>query len=139
MNTLILSIDPGREKYGLALLDLNGRVLIQTILPLEKLTVSIADHVKRCSHLKMVIGNSTGRESVIRIARQLGIEYEVIDERHSSEEARRLYFQAHPPRGLKKILPRGFLIPSVAYDDWSAVIIGRRYLANLVSDGDSHG
>jgi len=44
----------------------------------------------------------------------------------------------NPPRGLKKLLPKGFLVPSVAIDDWSAVIIGQRYLFHNKSDGDDH-
>jgi RNase H-fold protein (predicted Holliday junction resolvase) len=136
MNTFILSIDPGKEKYGVALLDHAGCVLTHTILSLEKLSETIADLVKKYPQLKMVIGNSTGRNQVLQIARQMHLEYEIVDESHSTEEARKLYFEAHPPRWLKKILPLSMLVPPVAYDDWSAVVIGRRYLVKLHSEGD---
>ncbi len=138
MGTVILSIDPGTEKCGIALLNLKGEVLNQLILPFNELEPFIKKITEMHSPMKVAIGNSTGCKRVIQIMNQMKINYEIIEERYSSLEARQLYFKMHPPRGLKKLLPKGFWVPSVAIDDWSAVIIGQRYLAHFNLDGDNH-
>lgn len=138
MEKVILSIDPGTEKCGIALLDRKGGVIHQAILPIDELEPSINKISKMYSPLKVIIGNSTGRKRVVQIMKKMKIDYETIEERQSTLEARKLYFKINPPRGLKKLLPKGFLVPSVAIDDWSAVIIGQRYLSHYTLDGDNH-
>ena len=138
MSTVILSIDPGTEKCGVALLDRNGNTLSQAILQLEDLETYIRETVGKYIQFKTVIGNSTGLERIIQILKPMKIKYDIIDEQQSSLEARKLYFKNHPPRGLKRLLPKGLLIPPVAIDDWSAVVIGHRYLAHLVRESEDH-
>ncbi|QPM69505.1 Holliday junction resolvase RuvX [Atribacter laminatus] len=138
MDKVILSIDPGTEKCGIALLDQKGGVIHQAILPVDELEPSINKLSKTYSPLKVIIGNSTGRKKVVQLMKKMKMNYEFIEERLSTLEARKLYFKMNPPRGLKKLLPKGFLVPSVAIDDWSAVIIGQRYLFHNKSDGDDH-
>ncbi len=88
--------------------------------------------------MKVIIGNSTGRKRVVQIIKKMKLDFETFEERQSTLEARKLYFKMNPPRGLKKLLPKGLLFPPVAIDDWSAVIIGQRYLSHYPLDGDNH-
>ena len=138
MEKVILSIDPGTEKCGIALLDRKGGVIHQAILPVDELEPSINKISKAYWPIKVIIGNSTGRKRVVQLMKKMKIDYVIIEEKHSTLEARKLYFKMNPPRGLKKLLPKGFLVPSVAIDDWSAVIGGHRYLSHFKSDGDNH-
>ena len=138
MEKVILSIDPGTEKCGIALLNQKGGVIHQTILAIDELEPSLNKISKMYSPLKVIIGNSTGRKKVIQIMKKMKIDYVTIEERQSTLEARKLYFKMNPPRGLKRFLPKGLLFPSVAIDDWSAVILGQRYLSQYPLDGDKH-
>jgi len=70
----------------------------------------------------------------MKILEKMNLSFTLVDEHNSSEEARKLYFQAHPPRGWRKIVPLSFLYPDEAFDDWQAVVIGRRYLNQRKSE-----
>jgi len=87
MGTVILSIDPGTEKCGIALLNLKGEVLNQLILPFNELEPFIKKITEMHSPMKVAIGNSTGCKRVIQIMNQMKINYEIIEERYSSLEA----------------------------------------------------
>jgi hypothetical protein len=39
-----------------------------------------------------------------------------------------LYWQENPPKGLKKLIPLGMLVPPVPLDAYAAVILVRRFL-----------
>ncbi|MBR4847297.1 MAG: pre-16S rRNA-processing nuclease YqgF, partial [Phascolarctobacterium sp.] len=52
----------------------------------------------------------------------------VVEEAHSTEEARTLYWQENQPKGLKKLIPLGLLVPPVPLDAYAAVILVRRFL-----------
>ena len=52
----------------------------------------------------------------------------VVEEAHSTEEARTLYWQENPPKGLKKLIPLGLLVPPIPLDAYAAVILVRRFL-----------
>jgi hypothetical protein len=54
-----------------------------------------------------------------------------VDEKNSTLEARPLYWQEYPRRGLLRLLPISLLAPPVAIDDFAAVVLGRRFLASL--------
>lgn len=125
---VILSIDPGKEKVGMAVLSSRGEVRFRKILSEEKLEKEIHILKEKYGPLQVVVGNSTGSEKVLRILEKMNLPFTLVDERNSSEEARKLYFQAHPPRGWRKIVPLSFLYPDRAFDDWQAVVIGRRYI-----------
>jgi hypothetical protein len=52
----------------------------------------------------------------------------VVDERETTLRARARYFQAHPPRGWKRLVPRGMLLPPCPIDDFAALLIAERFL-----------
>ena len=77
-----------------------------------------------------MLGNGTNSrnigESVKRVLPDVMVA--VVEEAHSTEEARALYWQENPPKGLKKLIPLGMLVPPVLLDAYSAVILVRRFL-----------
>jgi RNase H-fold protein (predicted Holliday junction resolvase) len=58
-----------------------------------------------------------------------------VDERETTLRARSLYFADHPPRGWRRLIPLGMQMPPRPIDDYAAVLIARRYLA----DEGNHG
>lgn len=125
-----LAIDPGREKVGMAVLSGDGKIKWMEIVSVTDLRQEIQRLQSRFSFQKVVMGGSTGKDKIVGILRELNLEVMLVDERYSSEEARELYFRERFPSFWRRILPLSFLFPRHPYDDWQAVVIGRRYLQN---------
>ncbi|MEN3185397.1 MAG: hypothetical protein ABDK94_01990 [Atribacterota bacterium] len=125
-----LAVDPGKEKVGMAVLSEEGKIKWMGIVSVTGFQREIEGLRSRFSFQKAVLGASTGKERIIKILQELGLEIMLVDERYSSEEARELYFKESFPSFWRKILPLSFLFPRRPYDDWQAVVIGRRYLKN---------
>ena len=80
----------------------------------------------------LVCGNGTNHKAVGTIVKQVAEEqgkiFTFVNEKYTTEEARRRYFEVHPPTGWRKLVPKGMLYPPVPVDDITAWIIGERWL-----------
>lgn len=125
----VLAVDPGREKVGLARVGMDGAILWRSIAPrsqLERVLAELAVHAPDT----VVIGDGTDSKEGRRIVeRAFGAEkVKQVDERHSTFEARALYFADNPPTGIWRLVPLSMQKPAVALDDYAAVVLARRYL-----------
>ncbi|MGQ9474051.1 MAG: hypothetical protein ACUVQZ_05165 [Candidatus Caldatribacteriaceae bacterium] len=132
-----LAIDPGREKVGMAVLSSEGKVQWMGIVSLVDLERKIQGLASHFSFQEVVIGDSTGKEEVIEVVERLRYRIALVDEKHSSEEARTLYFQERFSFFWRKILPLSLFFPRHPYDDWQAVVIGLRRLQ--IREGETLG
>lgn len=57
----------------------------------------------------------------------------LVDERHTSLEARDRYLQLSTPKGWQRLLPKGLRQPDKPVDDIVAMILIERYLAKLIT------
>ena len=130
MTKLYLGIDPGRSKTGLALVDGAGKIVKLHIAESQNIDNEIVEFIKNSCPVHIVLGNGTNSrnigESVKRVLPDVMVA--VVEEAHSTEEARVLYWQENPPKGLKKLIPLGMLVPPVPLDAYAAVILVRRFL-----------
>lgn len=130
MTKLYLGIDPGRSKTGLALVDGAGKIVKLHIAESQNIDNEIVEFIKNSCPVHIVLGNGTNSrnigESVKRVLNDVMVT--VVVEAHSTEEARTLYWQENPPKGLKKLIPLGMLVPPVPLDAYAAVILVRRFL-----------
>lgn len=130
MTKLYLGIDPGRSKTGLALVDGAGKIVKLHIAESQNIDNEIVEFIKNSCPVQIVLGNGTNSrnigESVKRVLPDVMVA--VVEEAHSTEEARALYWQENPPKGLKKLIPLGMLVPPVPLDAYAAVILVRRFL-----------
>ncbi len=130
MTKLYLGIDPGRSKTGLALVDGAGKIVKLHIAESQNIDNEIVEFIKNSCPVQIVLGNGTNSrnigESVKRVLPDVMVT--VVEEAHSTEEARALYWQENPPKGLKKLIPLGMLVPPVPLDTYAAVILVRRFL-----------
>lgn len=130
MTKLYLGIDPGRSKTGLALVDGAGKIVKLHIAESQNIDNEIVEFIKNSCPVQIVLGNGTNSrnigESVKRVLNDVMVT--VVEEAHSTEEARTLYWQENPPKGLKKLIPLGMLVPPVPLDAYAAVILVRRFL-----------
>lgn len=130
MTKLYLGIDPGRSKTGLALVNGAGKIVKLHIAESQNIDNEIVEFIKNSCPVQIVLGNGTNSrnigESVKRVLPDVMVT--VVEEAHSTEEARSLYWQENPPKGLKKLIPLGMLVPPVPLDAYAAVILVRRFL-----------
>jgi len=126
----VLGIDPGREKCGLAVVDEQG-VLIRQVAARGEYLRLVADWVHKYGVEQIVIGDGTGSNQVRQeLKRSLpDLEIAEVDERFTTEEARRLYWVEHPPKGWRRLIPVGMQVPPEPYDDYVAVILAQRFFA----------
>ena len=127
---MILGVDPGRSKTGLALVTGTGE-LVKTQVALmtdfaEELQVFLAD----VAIDTIVLGNGTTSQAMTDTLKRLlpGLAINVVEESYSTEEARKLYWELHPPRGLKRLLPLGLQVPPENLDGLAAVVLVRRFV-----------
>ena len=130
MTKLYLGIDPGRSKTGLALVDGVGRIAKLHIAESQNIDNEIVEFIKNSCPVQIVLGNGTNSRNICEVVQKVlpDVLVTVVEEAHSTEEARTLYWQENPPKGLKKLIPLGLLVPPVPLDAYAAVILVRRFL-----------
>lgn len=129
----VAALDPGRDKCGLALLSGEGGILLQKVIATEALEREVEDAIARYGAGVILLGNgTTSGAAETRIRRALpDLPLLVVDEYRTTEQARKEYWKAHPPKGLWRLLPTGMRVPDVPVDDFVAVILARRYLGEV--------
>lgn len=126
----MLGIDPGTRKVGFALIDGTDSPAIERgIEPLETLVERIHGLVAAHPIDAVALGSGTNVSLLARMLEPLGVPVHVIDETDTTYRARALYFSEHPPRGWRRFLPLGLQVPPGPIDDYAAMLIARRYLA----------
>ena len=126
-----LGIDPGRSKTGLALVDETGTILALHIAPTENIEAELRSFAGSEKLSVIIMGNGTNNKAIGRAVRDVfpQADLELVGEAHSTEEARSLYWQEQPPKGWRRLLPLGLLVPPEPLDAYAAVVQVRRWLA----------
>lgn len=137
MNKL-LGIDPGRGKTGLALVAADGAILKLAVVPTENLAVEIPAFVEGEEPTAIVMGDGTNSAAVRKIveAEFSLLSVHIINEAHSTEEARNLYWDSNPPVGWRRLVPLGMLVPTEPLDAYAAVVLVRRFLAGVTAESE---
>lgn len=125
---MIIAIDPGKDKCGIALLDETGKVLEKEILPRQEILPKVLRVVSQYPASSLVVGQSSNGYQIKEEIEKLKLKISLVEETNSTLEARDLYWQENPPRGLWKIVPVSLRFPPVPIDDYAAVILGKRFL-----------
>jgi RNase H-fold protein (predicted Holliday junction resolvase) len=76
----------------------------------------------------IVVGRGTNAAVVAQAVEPLGLPIRFVDEYETTLRARARYFHDHPPRGWRRLVPRGMLLPDRPVDDYAALLIAERYL-----------
>ncbi|MGM9569555.1 MAG: pre-16S rRNA-processing nuclease YqgF [Phascolarctobacterium sp.] len=125
-----LGIDPGRRKTGLALVDAAGQIVALHIAMTEDIEAELQRFVGSQALAGIVMGNGTNNKAIGAAVSKVfpNIALVLVGEAHSTEEARRLYWQVNPPTGWRKLVPLGLLVPDEPLDAYAAVVQVRRWL-----------
>ena len=144
---VVMAIDPGRCKCGVAVLQRTERptdsnslptsapvkrfdVLHQQVAATSDIDKVISELAARYSPGRIIVGDGTTSSQVADAARKLQrAPVELVDESFSSLLARKRYFKENPPRGLRRLIPTSLQTPPRPYDDYVALILAERYLS----------
>ena len=133
---MILALDPGRDKVGLALVDEEGQQVKLKMLVREEFAEEVFEILKNRDVEAVVLGNGTySRELMEELKKQLkdlsqeNLKLGLVDEKGSTSEARKLYREDNPGSQLKKLLLQVMdWKPAVPLDHYAALVLAKRYL-----------
>ncbi|MEN6521318.1 MAG: hypothetical protein ABFD46_09240 [Armatimonadota bacterium] len=131
--TTVLAIDPGRSKCGIAVVSRADGILHRAVVAPDDLPGTVTSLVIRFSPEVIVIGSGTGSQAAISSLGDLEAPVRVVDETHSTEEARKRYFKDNPLRGWRKYVPIGLQTPPQPYDDYAAVVLAEGFLEGYLT------
>ena len=125
---MFMGIDPGRDKCGVAILNSAGEIKFQRVIPTEELDTVIKNLATEFEIEKVILGDGTTHKAAAQKISSAGLTFELVDEKHTTEEARREYWIKNPPRGWRKFLPTSMQVPPEPVDAIVAEILVRRFL-----------
>jgi RNase H-fold protein (predicted Holliday junction resolvase) len=137
-NRYILGIDPGNYKIGIAILDTkNNTIIYKNIIKIFNFLDVIQTMINEYEIIKIVLGNGTGYKKILFLINSLNspqnfsknLSVEIINEHNTTFQARKLYVN-EAKNWLAKLIRfiKSFFID---IDDYSAIVILQKYLANL--------
>lgn len=129
----ILGFDPGRHKCGVAIVGVDRSLYYHEVVSAD----DVVDHIESLRQTYpislIVMGDQTGsklwKQELARLKE--GPNVILVDERHSSLEARDRYWEMFPPTGLNRILPQSMRSIPRPIDDIVAILLIERYLNKL--------
>lgn len=131
---MIFSIDPGSEKTGIAVIRQDGTLVEKHIIPTAALLSVLQDKTQQYTIAHIVMGDGTNHKPLqVQVeqwlqSNRVPIDFSLVNEKFTTVEGRRLYFQYTPLRGWRRFIPRAWQYPPAPVDDFVAWIIGKRYL-----------
>lgn len=126
----IAAIDPGRYKFGFAVCDEAGKFVFGAVIKTEDrdlfLDALVSEDIKNIK--KFLLGLGTSHKIFAAGLAARGIDFSLCDEKNTTIEARKLYFELHPPKGILKLIPISLRTPPCDIDDLAAwALIKRNY------------
>lgn len=125
---MIVGIDPGRDKCGVAVLTANGEIIFEQVIMTADLETALKNLVAQYNLELAILGNGTTHKAAEKILRDAGLNVKIVDEKHTTEEARREYWKKNPPKGWRKFLPTSMQVPPEPVDGIVAEILVKRHL-----------
>lgn len=147
---MLLGIDPGKDKIGWVLTDSCGDLFLSGITKKEEfpffweflkrwewrrmspwVQVQGKDISQDRGELVVVVGNGTMCRDILDFLEGVGIQshqIHIVEERGSTLEARNVFWDTYPPKGLWRLIPVSLRTPYRDIDDLAAFVIVRRFL-----------
>ena len=120
----LISIDPGRCKCGLVLVDLNQKTVDEAVvINSEFLPKYVKTLITNETISKVIIGNGTTSRQNIEKLDFINNDLIIVEEKNTTFRAKQRYFELFPIRGLKTLLPKEIFIMNKNLDAVSALII----------------
>ena len=128
---MYMGIDPGRDKCGVAVLSSSGEIKFQRVVATEDLDGVIKNLAAQFKINFVILGDGTTHKAAAQKISAAGLSFKLVDEKHTTEEARREFWKKNPPRGWRKFLPTSMQVPPEPVDAIVAEILVKRFLNTL--------
>ena len=124
----LISIDPGKCKCGLVLVDVNKKKVDQAIVLDTEFLPKYVKNLKSVENIsKVIIGNGTTSKENIQKLEFIKKDLIIYEEKNTTYRAKKRFFELFPLRGLQILLPKEFFIMNKNLDAVSALIIVEDY------------
>ena len=124
----MISIDPGKCKWGLVLVDLPKKKVDQAIVLNTEFLPNYVKNLNGSENIsKVIIGNGTTSRQNIEKLDFIRNDLIIVEEKNTTLRAKKRYFEIFPTRGLKSFLPKEIFIMNKNLDALSALIILEDY------------
>ena len=124
----LISIDPGRFKCGLVLVDIKEKKVYKAIILRSEFLEEYVKNLKTVENIsKVFIGNGTSSKENIEKLEFIKKDLIICQEKNSTYRAKARYFELFPISGFKKLIPREFFIINKNLDAIAALIILEDY------------
>ena len=124
----LISIDPGKYKCGLVLVDIKKQKINQAIVLNTELLPKYVKTLKSVENIsKVIMGNGTTSKENIDKLKFIKKDLILFEEKNTTYRAKKRFFELFPIRGLKNILPKELFIINKNLDAVSALIILEDY------------
>tara|TARA_B100000401_G_C52792124_1_gene713957 strand:- start:1176 stop:1616 length:441 start_codon:yes stop_codon:yes gene_type:complete len=119
-----ISIDPGKSKCGLVLVDIDTKKVDQAIILKTEFLSDFVKYLKSSQDIaKVIIGNGTTSKDNIEKLNFIKKDLIICEEKNTTFRAKERYFELFPIRGLKTLVPKEIFILNKNLDAISALII----------------
>jgi len=123
-----ISIDPGKYKCGLVLVDISEKKVHKAIILKSELIEDYFRHLNNIEDIsKIIIGNGTTSREIRDKLDFLKKEIIIFEEKNTTYRAKARYFELFPITGLQCLIPREVFILNKNLDAISALIILEDY------------
>ena len=128
MDEIVLAVDPGRDKAGMAVVSNAHGTLYRCVVSADDCASRGRELAAAHGVHRIVVGDRTGSREVVRaLALSSGLDVITVDEHRSSMEGRQRYLRDHRGKGLSRFVPIGLRTPPEPFDDYVAEILAARY------------
>lgn len=132
MDEIVLAVDPGREKAGIAVVSRERGTICKRVIGASECVEQVCQLAEEYGIEKVVIGDRTGSDDIVdSLERRCDLEIIAVDEHMSSVEARERYLRENPGKGIARFMPIGLRTPREPYDDYVAEILASRYFDSV--------
>ena len=124
----LISIDPGKYKCGLVLVDIKKKKIDQAIVLNTEFLPKYVKTLKSVENIsKVIMGNGTTSKENIDTLKFIKKDIILFEEKNTTYRAKKRFFELFPIRGLKNLLPKELFIINKNLDAVSALIILEDY------------
>ena len=141
---MILAMDPGKDKTGVALVSEDGSLVDKKVAKTAIFEQELTDFLQDRGFSACVMGNGT-RHQVMQARVEAWLKKQdihlpvvLVDEKYTTEMGEQWYWKDHPAKGLSRLIPKGMRTVPVPIDDYVAWIIGCIYLGIVKAEEVGH-
>lgn len=125
---IIIAIDPGKSKAGIAVYKSKVGPLYLNIVENTGIIPKLKEYIKEYPSAQIILGDGTFGKETAKTLKIAKLEFVFVDEKNSTLEARKRYFQINPPKGLWAFMPKGLLFTNRPLDDYAALVLAEKYI-----------